>query len=257
MKYFFTGLWGFVCLSVLVYGHIHWNKETAANAVASTPAVEQQESQESNEVNFDQHLALAANWPESAKEQLKLNLEAETPFKILFVGSTLMEWEKTVTQSLTESFGSDKLQTAIHTYDLTSDSIIAENKQLELAAEKAQLIVIEPFLLNDNGHMKIEASLANLTKMMEDIKAENPDTTFILQPSYPFYLPNYYSVQVEALKEYASANNVTYLNHWDVWPATDNPEIQNYLNGDAGPNEMGYQVWSQFLVDYFVNKKAN
>ncbi|MFP7299093.1 SGNH/GDSL hydrolase family protein [Neobacillus niacini] len=254
MKYFLTGLWGLVCLGVLVYGHIHWNKETAANAVAQAPAVEQQVT---NEVNFDQYLALAANWPESAREQLKLHMQEGTPFKILFVGSSLMEWEKNVTQSLIESFGSDKLQTAVHTYDLTSEAIVAENKQLELAAEKAQLILIEPFLLNDNGRIKIDATLANVTKIMEDIKAANPDTTFILQPSNPFYLPNYYADQVEALKVYAAANNVTYLDHWQAWPATDNPEIKNYLNGDTEPNETGYQVWSQFLVEYFVNKKAN
>ncbi|WHY00431.1 SGNH/GDSL hydrolase family protein [Neobacillus sp. DY30] len=255
MKCLLTCLWGFVCLSVLVYGHIHWNKETAANAVATTQGVEQQESEESNEVTFDQYLALAANWPETAKQSFKQALESEQPFKILFVGTTANQWEAEVTQRLTESYGSEHITTAIHTYDQTSKDIVSENKQLELAAEKAQLVVIEPFLLNDNGKVKIDGTLANLTKIIEDVKLSNPDTAFIIQPSYPIYLPKYYSTQVEALKAYAEENNLTYLDHWTAWPATDNPEIKNYLNEDqSSPNENGYQAWGQFLVQYFVNK---
>jgi hypothetical protein len=255
MKYFFTGLWGLVCLSVLVYGHIHWNKETAAKAVASTPVVKQQDSLESNEVNFDQYLALAANWPETSKQSFKQALESEQPFKILFVGTTANQWEAEVTQRLTESYGSEHITTAIHTYDQTSKDIVAENKQLEIAAEKAQLVVIEPFLLNDNGEVTIDVTLANLTKIIEDIKAENPDTTFILQPSHPIYLPKLYSTQVQALKDYAVANHITYLDHWTAWPATDNIEMKNYLNeGQNSANDQGNQIWAQFLVEYFVNK---
>ncbi|MDR7079593.1 lysophospholipase L1-like esterase [Neobacillus niacini] len=251
MKYFLTAVWGIVCVSVLAYGHIHWNQQTAVKAVQ--PVL----TQESNQIEGELYLELAANWPDTAKQQLKLALEAEKPFKILFVGSTDMEWEKTVTQSLEDSFGRDKISTAHYTYDQTTKDIVAENKQLEFAAEKAQLVVIEPFLFNDNGKVKIDVTLANVTKIIEDMKAANPETTFILQPSYPIYLPNYYSVQVEALKEFAGENNLHYLDHWTAWPATDNPEIKDYYVENSGPNEKGYQVWAQFLVDYFVNKKAN
>ncbi|MEH7494531.1 SGNH/GDSL hydrolase family protein [Neobacillus niacini] len=252
MKYLFTVIWGMVCIGVLVYGHFHWNQQT------SVRAVEPIMTQEYHETDNSTYLELAANWPEAAKAQYKIALEEQTPFKILFVGSHAMEWEKVVSQSISESFGSDKIITAHHTYDGTTKDFIAENKQAELAAEKAQLVVIEPLLLNDNGKLKIDGTLENVTKMIGDIKAGNPDTTFILQSSYPIYLPKYYADQVEGLKEYAAANNITYLDHWTAWPATDNPEIKNYLNEDqSSPNEKGYQAWAQFLVDYFVNKKAN
>lgn len=252
MKYFFTVIWGIICLGVLAYGHIHWNKQVAVKAV-ETPVI----TQEPSVTDYSTYLEMAANWPETAKTQFKLALEAEQSFKILFVGSSSMDWEKSVSQHISENFGSDKVSTALHTYDQSSKDFIAENKQLELAAVKAQLVVIEPFLFNDNGNVKIEATLANLTKMISDIKAANPDTTFILQPSYPIYLPNYYSKQVEGLQEYAAANNIKYLDHWTAWPATDNPEIKDYFSDESGPNEKGYQVWAQYLNDYFVNKKAN
>jgi hypothetical protein len=248
MKYFFTAIWVLVCLGVLAYGHIHWNQQIAVKAVEPVT------TQQITETDYSSYLEMAANWPDTAKSQLKLALEAEQPFKILFVGSASMEWEKGVSQIINESFGSDKIVTALHTYDQTSADIIAENNQQELAAEKAQLVVMEPFLLNDNGKLKIEETLGNVTKMIEDIKTANPDTTFILQPSNPIYLPKYYSEQIEGLKNYAAPNNITYLDHWTAWPATDNPDLENYLNEDQSPNELGYQAWAQYLSAYFVKK---
>ena len=253
MKYFFTVIWGLICVSVLVYGHIHWNQQTTA-VKAVKPVI----TAPSNEIEVDKYLELAANWPESAKVQLKQSLKTEQPFKILFVGSSAMEWEKTVTETLTANFGNDRIRTAHYTYDQTTKDLIAENKQLELAAEKAQLMVIEPLLLNDNGPVKIDATLANVTKIIEAVKAESPETTIILQPSFPIYQPKYYADQVEALKEFAQENKLTYLDHWTAWPETNNSEIKDYLTaGQKAPNEKGYQVWAQFLTDYFVNKKAN
>src|SRR5687768_14918773 len=140
MKYFLTAIWAIVCISVLVFSHIHWNNQIGAKAVE--PEETTVTEQEAIKPETEKYLQLAAYWPETAKEQLKLALEEERQLKILFVGSTQMEWEKTVTQSLTESFGSERIITALHTYDQTSSDFIAENKQLELAAEKAHLVVI-------------------------------------------------------------------------------------------------------------------
>jgi hypothetical protein len=252
MKYFLTAIWALVCIGVLAYSHITWNKQTGVQAVVSKLA-EKDEQENKNVNDNEEYLNLAANWPDTAKEQLRHSMEEENPFKILFVGSTALQWGEVVSQGLTESFGSERISTAHYTYDITSNDFVAENKQLELAAENAHLIIIEPFLLNDNGTNTIDVTLANLTKIIGDIKAKNPDTTFILQPSYPIYLPKYYSTQVEALKEYAVANNLTYLDHWTAWPSTDNPQINDYVN-QSGPNEQGLKVWAKFLVEYFVNK---
>lgn len=97
MKYLLTALWTIICIGVLAYSHITWNKQTSVQAVVSepTPTVEQ----DSNELNVDdKYLELAANWPESAKEQLKLSLKDSTPFNILFVGSSALQWGKRLLQ---------------------------------------------------------------------------------------------------------------------------------------------------------------
>jgi hypothetical protein len=248
MKYFLTIIWGVICIGVLVYGQFHWNQQTAVQAVK--PAIAEEE-----ETNIEPYLAMAANWPAGAKAQFQRALEEEKPYKILFVGSSAMEWEEQVTQRLVESYGSERITTANHTYDMTTTDLLAENKQLELAAEKAQLVVIEPLLLNDNGEVEIEVTLANLSKMIEDMKLANPDSTYILQPGYPIYRPKLYAEQIAALKEYAVENAFTYLDHWTAWPATDNIEIKDYLNeGQNGANEKGNQIWGEFLVNYFIKE---
>ncbi|MEH7180561.1 SGNH/GDSL hydrolase family protein [Neobacillus vireti] len=265
MKYLLTALWAFICIGILAYSHIHWNQQTTARADDIPTTTLDQESvsaenesnvleEQSNDVNIDKYIMLAANWPETAKQSLKQAIENKKPFKILFVGSAVNQWEKQVTQSLSDSFSSEHVITSTFSYDLTSKEIVDQGKQLEVAAEKAQLIVIEPFLLNDNGKVSIGNTLNNLTKMIETVKAKNPETTIILQPSYPLYKAKHYPKQVTALKAYAFENQLTFLDHWTQWPASNDPELNNYLNGKSGPNELGYQVWAQFLVEYFVNK---
>jgi hypothetical protein len=262
MKVFFTAVWAVICLVILFYGHSYWNDRTAGKAEiekkVSSPTI--QASKQTNETNYVEFLAKAQNWPESARQQFQQTLKQKKSFKILFVGSTALGNKdqgmlKDVIGQLNDSYGSDHLSIAVHTYDVTSSDFIEKNDQLEVAAEKAQLIVFEPFLLNDNDKGNVKDSLNNLTKVIEGVKAANPDTTFILQPSYPLYAAKYYPIQVAKLKQYAAQNQITYLDHWTSWPASTDKALNNYLlPGGTGPNEKGIQVWSQYLINYLIHK---
>jgi hypothetical protein len=263
MKVFITAVWAIVCLVILFYGHSYWNERTAVKAeiekkIASPKVV--QEIKKENEPNYDEILAKAQNWPESARQQFQKSLEQKQLFKILFVGSTALGNKdsgmlKDVIQQLNDSFGSDHISITVHTYDVTSSDFIAKNDQLEIASEKAQLIVFEPFLLNDNNKGNVKDSLNNLTKVIGDVARTNPDTTFILQPSYPLYAAKYYPIQVAKLKQYAAQNQITYLDHWTSWPASTDKTLNDYLlPGGTGPNEKGIQVWSQYLINYLIHK---
>ena len=76
-----------------------------------------------------------------------------------------------------------------------------------------------------------------------------------LQPANPLFQAKYYPLQVEALKNYADRNNITYLNHWDAWPDTQSEEIKKFLIGEPStPNETGHKLWADFLVDYFISE---
>lgn len=262
MKVFFTTVWAIICLVILFYGHSYWSERTAIKAEiekkAASPAI--QVTRQTNEPNFDEILAKAQNWPESARQQFQKSLEQKQTFKILFVGSAALGNKdqgmlKDVIQQLNDSFGTNHISIAVHTYDVTSSDFVAKNDQLEIEAEKAQLIVFEPFLLNDNNKGNVKVTLNNLTKVIGDVKAANPDTTFILQPSYPLYAAKYYPIQVAKLKQYAAQNQITYLDHWTSWPASTDKALNDYLlPGGTGPNDKGNQVWSQYLINYLIHK---
>ncbi|WML55195.1 SGNH/GDSL hydrolase family protein [Neobacillus sp. PS3-12] len=262
MKVFFTAVWAIICLVILFYGHSYWSDRTAVKAEiekkAASPA--NKASKQTNEPNYDEFLAKAQNWPEAARQQFQQKLKQKKSFKILFVGSTALGNKdqgmlKDVIQQLNDSYGSDHLSIAVHTYDVTSSDFIAKNDQLEVAAEKAQLIVFEPFLLNDNNKGNVRDSLNNLIKVIGDVTRTNPDTTFILQPSYPLFAAKYYPIQVAKLKQYAAQNQITYLDHWTSWPASTDKTLNDYLlPGGSGPNDKGNQVWSQYLINFLIHK---
>lgn len=254
MKYVFTALWALVCVVVLFFGHLHWNEKTTVHAGVQEktilPAVK------GDTIDLSQLIAKTKNWPQTAQVQFQQAVKAKKHFKILFVGSTALDgWVKDAKQQVEEAYGKDIIQITTHTYDVTTTEFVKKKDALEITAEKAPLVLFEPLLLNDNGNVEIDQSLANITKIIEDVKATNPDTTFILQPSYPLYDAKYYPLQVNALKDYAKKNNLVYLDHWQAWPNTNDVKLKDYLlPKNSGVNEKGNQLWGQFIVDYLVAK---
>ena len=116
------------------------------------------------------------------------------------------------------------------------------------------ILLLEPFLLKDNGKIRIEDSLDAVTSIISSYRNANEDLIVILQPSNPLYDSKFYPLQVKKLKEYAEENEYIYLNHWKAWPELDNVEMEDYLTEDSKPNHKGHQIWAKYLVDYFTGK---
>ncbi|MEH7414352.1 hypothetical protein V7266_03545 [Neobacillus drentensis] len=256
MKKILTILLGFSCAAVLYFGQSHWNQRIEA---APKEAAEQKITNRQKDL-YGQLLAHSSKWPAPAIEQFKKALDDKRPFKVLFVGSPAIgsATEGTfpiVRDQLIQTFGQKNMQVSIKTYPLTSTQFIAANKQKEIAEAHADLIVIEPFILLNNGEVLVEKTLDDLTLLMNGIKAKNPKTTFILQPSYPVYKAMIYPSQVDVLRKYAEEKHLTYLNHWTAWPDPNTVALKEYLLPDmSAPSEKGNQVWSHYLIKYFTDK---
>jgi hypothetical protein len=252
MKSIFTAFWAIVCIVVLFYGHSYWSKKTDVKANMDTSIEVKTQSETYEDVT--QYLNMAKNWPESAKQKFQETLKEKKPFKILFVGSTALGtndegWAQDAAAKIGKAYGSEKVEVSMLTYDVTTKDFVDNGKQDELIAQKAHLIVFEPFLLNDNGALiPIQDSLKNLSTVLEDVKKANPKTTFILQPSYPINGAKTYPIQADGLKEYASENSIAYLDHWNSWPENE------LLTDQHGPNEKGNEIWEKFVEDYFISK---
>ncbi len=267
MEKFITALLGVAFVMVLIFGKSHWNQQLAASAKhtptnqASTAQINQQNAD--GEANEKELLKLTRNWPETAIASFKQTLDEKRAFKILFAGSPAIGSETAgtyplVKQKLVETFGQDHIQVDINTYDSTSKQFLANHNQEEIAASKADLIVLEPFILLNNGKVVMKDTLTQLTSIIEDIKASQPETTIILQPSYPLYKAKIYPSQVIELKQYAEKHQLPYLDHWTAWPDSNSVVLNDYLLPDqSAPSDKGNQVWSNYLLQYFISESES
>lgn len=267
MKAFFTTLLAIACAVILIWGNIHWNQKSVVsganeqveskNAKSSKPVRTIKEESKEKEIDLT---VFTQNWPEEAKASFQEASDNDRPFKIAIVGSAAIGdepdgWAYQVKEELEKALGSEVVAVTINRVNSTTVGYINEDEHIKLAEEKVDLILLEPFILSDNGNVLIEDSLDNIGTIIEAITENNSNATFILQPPNPIYKPKLYATQVEALEAYAKENNITYLNHWDAWPDTQSEDIYEYVEDDTGlPNEEGHKLWSQYVMDYLISK---
>lgn len=256
MKKAFTVVLGIACVIVLFIGQSYWKQQIAASAKDTTEVTEETTTEHEKNDQTDV-VAYAKNWPESAVARFSQAVEENKAFDILFVGSPVMaDTYETVKKQMTDTYGKS-IQMSLQTNDLTSTQFIEGGMDEKIAAKQADLVVIEPFLLIDNGEVGIEESLDNLTTFVESIKEANPEVTVLLQPSHPLYNAKFYPVQVSRLQAFAEENQLTYLDHWSAWPDPKSEEIIEYLTEDqSGPSEKGTQKWSEYLENYFIHNES-
>ena len=259
MKSFLTMIYAVGCIVFLAISHYYWTNQTTVHTAASNQSPEESHDDQKPE-NDHPLLLLTKNWPEKGVEDFKQALENKQPFKIVIVGSTALGgdegWAMKTKTNLLESYGAEILTVDIIEYDSTSSNFVESEKLAELVAFNGNMILLEPFILNDNaGLIKIDDSLANVSLIVETVKNTNPEAVFLLQPSHPIFQATRYPVQISELKQYATTNDINFLDHWTSWPNPNDEEVKDYLNVDqSAPNDKGHQLWSEFISDYLISK---
>ncbi|MBT2730147.1 hypothetical protein J7E63_25150 [Bacillus sp. ISL-75] len=262
MQKFLTALLAVGFLITLYLGQSHWNQERQASAKnkpikqSSTTKIDDQNSEEQKLLEF------TSNWPTNAVEQFRQSLQADKPFTILFAGSPALGSETDgsfplIKEQLLKTFGEQHIKVELKTFNSTSTQLLYYKKQTEIADVNADLIILEPFILMNNGEVLIKDTLENTSKIIDDIKKNKPETAFILQPSFPLYQAEIYPHQVEELKKYAQEKQLTYLDHWSSWPDPNTAEMKDYLLPDmSAPSEQGNHVWSEYILKFLTNSKS-
>jgi lysophospholipase L1-like esterase len=161
-------------------------------------------------------------------------------------------WADIVVRELESVYG-DAIEVSVKSYEMTSLQFIQETKQEELAAEHADLVLLEPFILMNNGYVGNEQAAEHYSVIIQAIKAINSGAVVILQPANPLSKARFYPLQVDELERYAQENEVPYLDHWQAWPETENERLELLAGGDPNlPNEDGHRLWADYLIDYFI-----
>jgi lysophospholipase L1-like esterase len=257
----------------IIVGKVHWNNKISAfsgmesKLVTTERETKAQESieEEANDVEPD-IMKYTNNLPEDITKKIENAAITGEPVNFVVLGSKSTSaqesgWPSLFSQRLTEAYGQDIFDISIYEIsDKNSLDVIAEKLYQDALEAKPDLLLFEPFILKDNGEVRMEDRLDNIVTILEEFREVNPSVFILLQPSNPLYNATYYPKEVEELRLFAQNNEIAYLDHWEAWPDQKSAELQSYLTEDPEnsyksiPNDKGHQLWANFLVDYFISK---
>lgn len=247
----------FIVISLTVIGKIHYDNKLAATAEKSKDKVG--ETIEKDKVN-EELIMLTVNMNEQLRDKVTQKLKSKESISLLLIGSNFsfssedpsVSWPYSLEDALNTFYGPDVFHTTImNMEDISSSHLIETNGHFEIAAVQPDVIVIEPLLLNDNGFVRVEETMANLEEFISVVIEESPEVFVIIQPANPIYEPTYYEDRVNRIREYAQSNGYEYLDHWVNWPDVLDEELKLFLNGNE-PNDKGHEIWSDFIKNYFI-----
>lgn len=263
MRRLFTFTAVIISIIFLFAGHTYWKHKTTSLNVEKTSVKDAASStskgkKQAGESKTDEEkLAKAANWPENAQAAFEKAMLNKQPLKLAIVGSKALGeeangWSVQLQNVLADTYG-DTLDVKIFQHEEQSDQFIASGHDKEVAKFQPDIVLFEPFTLNDNGSVKAEDSHENIRSFISAVQKEKEGAVVILQPPHPIHNATYYPLEVEALEKFAGDNNLPFLNHWAKWPAVDNEQLRSYLLEDqSAPNEKGHEIWFTYLQEYFI-----
>ncbi|MGD6816666.1 SGNH/GDSL hydrolase family protein [Metabacillus sp. 113a] len=254
-----------VSISGITAGKLYWNEKiesqtsaVSGKALAETaPAADQPAANAMGEAE-----GLTKNLPPAAAKAIVQAEKTGKPAKLVLFGSDTAygekdSWANQFTEQIKAEYPSGLLEIeTIFIKDKTSKEVIGEKLYSKAAEAKPDLLLFEPFILEDNGEVGIRNTFDNLSVMIEGIRSQSKDAVIMLQPSYPLQNAIYYPKEVEQLQEFADKAGYAFLNHWENWPAGDSEEMAAYLQEDGnGPSSKGHSAWAEYLAKVFISKK--
>ncbi|QTC40330.1 SGNH/GDSL hydrolase family protein [Bacillus sp. V3] len=259
-----------ITFAVLAGGKMYWDGQNNS-VLAETVSVKAPKQSLKSETNDEQKKAAAKKekilkldrlnyLPPELQKKFREKINQDKPLHLMIIGSSSTSeqkgaWPDLLEKRLMDVYGNTLLNVTVKEIaNKTSTTIVEENLDEESVKKKPDILLIEPFLLNDIEEIGMKKRLNNLTAMLEDFKKGNPDLTIIVQPSNPIYGAHYYLEDEKVLEEYAKENKYIYLDHWKAWPDSGEIEIKDYLTEESLPNKEGNEVWAGFLVDYFIRE---
>ncbi|WP_078555900.1 SGNH/GDSL hydrolase family protein [Bacillus alkalicellulosilyticus] len=163
-----------------------------------------------------------------------------------------LSWPNLVTDKLNNLLPPGKLNVTIINYGgATSAQVINQTITDDVIESQPDIIIFEPFILNNNGKVLINDTLKHVEQIMNDFQTAIPETDIVIIPSNPLYNPSAFLTQSDALQNYAEENQYLFANHWDAWPEVTDTDLQNYLTSGR-PNEQGHQLWADYMADYLI-----
>ncbi|WP_078594192.1 SGNH/GDSL hydrolase family protein [Evansella clarkii] len=168
----------------------------------------------------------------------------------------LIPWPELLEDNLNESYSTELFEVTTYSFDrLTSLEVYQDSLYEEAAVSHPDLLILEPFMLSNNGNVRIEDSLDITERLIEEFEKENEDIIIFVQPPHPLYNSVFYPQEVEALKDFVEEQGLSYADHWEEWPGIQDEELLTYTDEEHNmPTEAGHELWAEALKKYFVKE---
>ncbi|KHF38728.1 hypothetical protein [Halalkalibacter okhensis] len=243
MKQFFYYIMILSSIIIIFLGYLHYGQQlttVVSDSADHEPELASQDIQE-EQTSYE----LGGLLEEVAKQN-----EDEEEFLLMVIGSsavTSVEESSSMPQLLLPQFKSllasqDVALTVIDVNNATSSEVLADNYIDKIIKNNPDLLVIEPFLLNDYDQLPVEDSLSNLETVMSELEEQLSDTLIVLSPAHPLDDDGYLTF-TDKIKAFSAKHEYLYADHWEAWPT-----VANEL-----PNEQWHRIWSDYLMDFLVN----
>ncbi|MED4924053.1 SGNH/GDSL hydrolase family protein [Anoxybacillus geothermalis] len=246
------------CLAFIITGQMYWQQKIDAAVKQAREKVETSAEQEETVRKTETLLARAKQLPAAAQDAMKRAIEEGRPIRLVIAGSESTPetggWPDLLKQALDEAYGKGTFHITVHEYEnMTTADADEQNIAADWAKEKPDLLLLEPFLLNDNGAIAIDDTLAHIESIIGQLTSAVPNVAVMLQPPNPIANATYYPRQVEALQAFANEHHYAYLDHWPAWPDDESGEFDQFIDPNSDlPTENGAKRWAEVLANYFI-----
>jgi len=257
------------CLAALIFGSIHWEQKISklpAEGVIASANIEgenkkannEKEQKKSNQINVKD---LASSLPKDVADLFNEASSSGETIELAIIGSGAITagenvWPEIFKEKISDAYGNLVNVTVYEIPGMTTSEVVEANLHMESLDISPDVVIFEPFMLEDNGLVGIDQTLVNIQEMLEDIRTLNENAYFFLQPPHPVEGAIYYPIEVEALKEMAEEEGHTFIDHWSNWPDYQTAEIKPYITEDYdAPTELGHEVWAEYIIDIFITEE--
>ncbi|MFC7365203.1 MULTISPECIES: hypothetical protein [Bhargavaea] len=258
------------CIALLAFSYLSWNakvKEAGAEPV-NRPIKQEQPADETDQAEGstedkksedkaagpspDELTGLTANLPESTVEMLMSRLGEGKTVQLLAVGSSSFEAPANqLADALSEAYDG-WIETDVQTFDGTSEAFMDESFG-DIDWDKGyDLVIYEPFTLNNNGLVVIEDEQEDALEVRRQALEEVEDAAFFITPPQPIHEPQYYLTQINSLHQFVESRDIPFIDHWDQWPDVDSDDMLEYVNDQYEPTDQGVEAWAESLKSYFI-----
>lgn len=257
---------GACCLAVIVYGNVHWNKKIESvptgGIVSSSPeeVVKDEKIVSNNEGETSTDITrVTSALPTEVAGFIQKKAKENQKIELVIMGSeanTMGEnpWTDIFRKEMDSAYKGLFNVSVYAIPDVTTLDVVNESLHMEVLEKAPDIVILEPFILNDNGIVAIEQSLENVRSIIEDISEENPGTFFFIQAPHPLYNAVNYPLAVKQLKQLSDSEGHTFVDHWTSWPDYQSEEIKPYLlDGSDAPTELGHKVWAEHILNIFIS----